>query len=119
MGYQIGNVCYSTKQEAENVYFSSVVPVVHTASNGISISLEGIRLPSSLVNRSNTNTLIKPDYINGKWQLDGKVLTANLPQCNPMKNFKDGAEIGSYFLVAAISLWAVILISKFLWKLQA
>lgn len=119
MGYQVGNVCYSTKQEAENVYFSSVVPVINAgSSNGVSTSFAGNRLPPSLVNRVNNNTLIKPDYINGKWQMDGKTLTANLPQCSPMANFRDGAEVGSYFLIAAISLWTVILISKSLWRLQ-
>ena len=28
MGYQVGNMCFSTKQQAENHYFSLVVPQI-------------------------------------------------------------------------------------------
>ena len=28
MGYQVGNTCYATKQDADNVYFSLVAPVI-------------------------------------------------------------------------------------------
>lgn len=70
MGYQVGNTCYTTKELAENVYFSQVSPI---------ITLDGVKQVS---------------YTNGKWHYGSQQLTANLPTCDPAQNVKDGAELG-------------------------
>lgn len=112
MGYQVGNHCYATKSEAENVYFSSVAPVIQTSSNSSNVSLNG-RLPPSLVNqvKNQDSKLLKPEYSNGRWLFNGKVIQANLPQCEPVKNFKEGQEIG-WLIFGVLSVMYVFVILK-------
>ena len=70
MYYQVGNQCLE-QQQAENVYFGLVVPV------------------------------LKPD---------GQIIQANLPECNPADNVKNGLEIGwSVFGVMAACYFVIVI----------
>ena len=55
MYYQVGNQCLE-QQQAENVYFGLVVPV---------LTQEG--------------QIIKPEHNGTAWQLNGQIIQANLP----------------------------------------
>lgn len=92
MGYQVGNVCYTTKKEAENVYFSKVVPVI--AADG---------------------KLHHPIYQDA-WYYNGRILQISLPECEPLDNFKLGFELGFYFISIFIVLFVFDLIKKILIK---
>lgn len=91
MGYQVGNQCFSTLQQAENHYFSLVAPVIRP-----------------------DGTLLKPEYLGGQWNLNGQVLQANLPQCDPVQNLFDGMELGWLFFGAMAAVFTVTLIIKLL-----
>lgn len=104
MGYQVGNYCYATKQEAENVYFSLVAPVVSTTTTTATLFR-----PQQI-----TSTIVKPEYINGKWLLNGKVITANLPPCDPVKNMQNGAELGWLIFGIMAAMYAFTLIKRLL-----
>ncbi|UOP04477.1 hypothetical protein [Conchiformibius kuhniae] len=98
MGYQVGNTCYATKGAAENAYFSQVVPVIQ---NGRLVQLQ-----------YNGN----PKHIDGGWTLNGRTVSAGLPQCSSAENFKDGAQVGLAFLSVAVVLWGIINIKTILDK---
>ena len=89
MGYQVGLVCYTERKDAENVYFSQVSPSI---------------LPDG--------KLVKPEYIGNQWQLNGQILTANLPECDPAKSMKDGAELGWLVVGIMASLFVFRLIRE-------
>ena len=82
MGYQIGNICYSNKQLAENVYFSQSFPVID--ANG---------------------TLHQLIYTDQGWVLNGKVVNAQLPECSLRDNFILGSEIGWLLFSVLVILW--------------
>ena len=44
--------------------------------------------------------------------MNGEVLQANLPQCSPIQNFRDGAKLGSGFLLIAVTLMMTVLITR-------
>ena len=84
MGYQIGNQCVDKKVEAENHYFSQVIPT---------ITADG--------------KLLQPTYQTTQgWFYQGKKLEISLPKCDPVQNFKDGMELGFLCMVIAIILWS-------------
>ena len=66
MYYQVGNQCLE-QQQAENVYFGLVVPVL-----------------------TQDGQIIKPEHNGTAWQLNGQIIQANLPECNPADNVKNG-----------------------------
>lgn len=88
MGYQIGSVCYGTKAEAENVYFSQVIPVLREGK------------------------LDQPVYTPLGWQLHGQSVRAYLPECNPSDSFKDGQMIGWALFSMMAAIWSVKLIRE-------
>lgn len=116
MGYQVGNHCYATKQEAENVYFSLVAPVVSVNSTNSTTAASNNRPPIGTTNRPAPTTakatLVKPEYINGKWTLQGQAITSNLPTCDPAQNMKDGAELGWYVASIMATVWLFVLLKK-------
>ncbi|WP_066567938.1 hypothetical protein [Snodgrassella sp. CFCC 13594] len=71
MGYQVGNQCFTSIEAAENQYFSAVAPAVSAGGE-----------------------LIKPEYSGTQWILNGTVIHAQLPPCDPEQNLKDGMELG-------------------------
>lgn len=83
MGYQIGNICYNSKQEAENVYFSKVIPII----------TEDGKLYQLYYNKQTG------------WHYQQQKLQIYLPECNPAQNFKNGMEMGAYFTVLIVMLW--------------
>lgn len=87
MGYQVGNQCFADKQQAENHYYSLVAPV---------LTPEG--------------RLLQPEYLGGQWKLNGEVLQAKLPQCDPAQNFREGMDLGWVFLsvMAAMYVFTVL-----------
>lgn len=105
MGYQVGNHCYATKQEAENVYFSLVAPVVQTQTAGTTRPY-----PFPNTSGSNKPSLLAPEFKQGKWYLQGNVINAHLPECDPAKNFRDGQEIGwlVFGVVAACYVFVIV-----------
>lgn len=114
MGYQVGNHCYATKQEAENVYFSLVAPVISANSTNSTTTTSNNRPPIGTTNRPAPTTakatLIKPEYQNGKWTLQGQTITANLPTCDIAQNIRDGSELGwaVFGIMAAMYLFVIL-----------
>jgi hypothetical protein len=90
MHYQVGNKCLD-KAQAENIYFSLVVPQI--TSDG---------------------QIIKPEYNGIAWQLNGQIIQANLPECNPADNVKNGLEIGWLVFGVMASCYFVIVIKRLL-----
>ena len=74
MYYQVGNQCLE-QQQAENVYFGLVVPVLTQ---------------------------------------DGQIIQANLPECNPADNVKNGLEIGWLVFGVMAACYFVIVIKRML-----
>lgn len=90
MYYQVGNQCLPEK-EAENLYFSLVIPVIRSDGR-----------------------VIKPEY-NGKvWKVADKKVEASLPECSPMQNFNSGAEIGWMVFGVMAALFYVAVIKRLL-----
>lgn len=82
MGFQVGNTCYEDRATAENVYFSSVVPVITADS-----SLKQLR------------------YEGGNWKYGNHVVHAYLPECSPEQNFEDGFLTVAELLPTAVMLF--------------
>lgn len=91
MGYQVGNQCFSDLAQAENHYFSLVAPVIKP-----------------------DGTLLKPEFSGNNWSLNGQVIHANLPQCDPLQNLLDGVSLGWLFFGAMAAMFSVTLIIKLL-----
>lgn len=89
MGYQVANICYTTKQEAENAYFSKVVPVI---------------LPDGKLNQV--------IFDGKKWVYEGQQIHAYLPECSIEQNFKDGAYLGFLVMSIVISCWGIRLMIR-------
>lgn len=89
MGYQVGLNCYATKQQAENEYFSKVVPVINQ--------------DGQLQQMKHTPT---------GWQLNGQTVQASLPECNPVDNFNDGQQIGWMVFTILLLIWATNMIKE-------
>lgn len=98
MGYQVGNHCYATKAEAENVYFSLIAPLIQNQTQNQTVS-RPFPYPST-TSQVNKAVIIAPEYRNNAWYLNGQIIHANLPVCDPVQNFKDGLELG--WLVFAV-----------------
>ncbi|UOO78103.1 hypothetical protein LVJ85_06505 [Neisseria sp. Dent CA1/247] len=88
MYYQVGNKCLEQSQ-AENVYFSLVVPQIN--QNG---------------------EILKPEYDGNTWKLNGLILKASLPECNPVDNLKSGLEIGWILFGVMASVYFVGILKK-------
>lgn len=112
MGYQVGNHCYATKAEAENVYYSLVVPVIQTTQTTTTVS-RPYPFPSTTL-PSNQAKMIAPEFKNGKWYLQNNVITANLPECDPAQNMRDGAELGWYVASIMATVWLFVLLKRLL-----
>ncbi|MCP1661308.1 hypothetical protein [Neisseria perflava] len=90
MYYQVGNQCLEQSQ-AENVYFSLVVPTV-----------------------TEDGRILKPEYNGTGWQLDGQVIKADLPQCSPEENLKDGLETGWLIFGVMAACYVIIVVKRML-----
>lgn len=88
MYYQVGNQCLE-QQQAENVYFGLVVPVL-----------------------TQDGQIIKPEHNGTAWQLNGQIIQANLPECNPADNVKNGLEIGWLVFGIMAACFFVIVIKR-------
>lgn len=82
MGYQVGNQCFESRGLAENHYYSLVAPVL-----------------------TPDGKLVQPEYLGNEWKLNGQVLQAKLPQCDPDENLKAGMELGWYFVAVMAAMW--------------
>ena len=83
MYYQVGNKCLEQGQ-AENVYFSLVVPQI-----------------------TQDGQIIKPEYNGSAWTINGQIIKADLPQCDPAENLKSGLEIGWLLFAVMASVYFV------------
>ncbi|UOP01744.1 hypothetical protein [Kingella potus] len=93
MGYQVSNTCYQTREAAENVYFSSVFPVI--TDNGVK----------------------QINYTGNGWYYGSQKLQAHLPECDPAQNYTAGYELMIALLPTAVVLFAAKVIIKLLgWK---
>ncbi|WP_308018554.1 hypothetical protein [Neisseria bergeri] len=90
MYYQVGNQCLEQHQ-AENVYFSLVVPKI-----------------------TEDGKIIKPEYNGKDWKIDGQIINADLPECDPYENLQDGMYIGWLIFGIAASVYFVIVIKRLL-----
>lgn len=109
MGYQVGNMCYHDKKQAENAYYSLIAPVV-------------VHKPGKVVNRPypypgtmtlpGTTEIIAPEYKNGNWTINGQILQAKLPECDPAKSFKEGVETGWLFFGVMAAMYIFVLLKK-------
>lgn len=88
MGYAVGNICYDTRQQAEDVYYSKVVPFV------------------------NGEALYQPVRKQDGWYFQNTKLQAALPVCDPAQNFADGVELGLYLLIPFVFAWGVVVIRR-------
>lgn len=93
MGYQVGHICYSSKQQAENAYFSQVLPQLSTDGK-----------------------LYQMIYTPAGWIFEGHQVNAHLPPCDPVENFQDGMLIGWGIFAIAATLWGIQLLHKKLLK---
>lgn len=91
MGYRIGNMCHLSKTDAEDAYFSAVVPIIKDG-----VISHPVRQPSG-------------------WFLNGVKIEAQLPECSPAQNFADGAVYGSGLILIA----AVLMVTKLIARLLA
>lgn len=87
MGYQVGLSCFENKEQAENVYFSQTVPII-----------------------SQDGQLIQMQHSPTGWVLNGQIVQASLPECNPMDNFQDGSLIGWGLVSIMAAIWAIRII---------
>ncbi|HFC8542326.1 TPA: hypothetical protein ACFP4Q_000433 [Neisseria weaveri] len=87
MYYQVGNKCLEQHQ-AENLYFSLVVPQI-----------------------TESGQMIKPEYNGSIWTLNGQTVQPNLPKCDPVDNVKSGLETG-WLLFGVISAVYFVSITK-------
>lgn len=88
MYYQVGNKCLEASQ-AENLYFSLVVPQV---------------MPDG--------RLIKPEYNGSSWSFNGQLITSSLPSCDPTDNLKNGMESGWLLFGVAAALYVFVVLKK-------
>lgn len=88
MYYQVGNKCLERFQ-AENVYFSLVVPRI-----------------------TEDGRLLKPEYTGKSWQLNGETVQASLPQCSPAENVAEGLELGWLLFGVMASVYFVMVLKK-------
>ena len=94
MGYQVGNQCFSEQKEAENFYFSQIVPTIGPDGK-----------------------LYQPTFFKSQgWIYQGQKLQIYLPECSPEQNFKDGLELGFLFLGVAIVAWCGMYLGKLMSK---
>lgn len=100
MGYQIGNRCFDTQQQADDVYFSQVVPLV-------------VRAPPFYIAH-----LVNPVYHSDTqhWTLGGVTVsgTYTYPSCSPIDNFKDGMAFGGKFALLLVIAFAFRTIARLL-----
>ena len=90
MGYQVSNTCYPTREAAENVYFSSVSPVI--TDNGVK----------------------QMNYTENGWYYGSQKLQAQFPECDPAQNYQAGYELMIALLPTAVVLFAAKLIIQLL-----
>ena len=118
MGYQVGNTCYATKQDADNVYFSLVAPVIISQKTNTVATYPPVkflkRLPPKQPLQNGGVELIRPEYIKGQWFLQGKVININYPSCDASKNFIDGYELGWAIFGVMAACYFVIIIKRLL-----
>lgn len=112
MGYQVGNHCYATKQEAENVYFSLVAPIIQTTQTATTVT-RPYPLPNTTI-AAGTPKIIAPEFKSGKWYLQGQAIQANLPECDPVQNFKQGQEIGWFVFGLIAAMYVFVLLKRLL-----
>ena len=87
MGYQVGNNCYATRQDAENVYFSLVPPKI-----------------------GDDGKLYQLNFTKFGWKYGEQILKAELPECNPIDSMKDGSYIGWSVVAIMAAVWGIRLI---------
>ena len=58
--------------------------------------------------------IIKPEHNGTAWQLNGQIIQANLPECNPADNVKNGLEIGWLVFGVMAACYFVIVIKRML-----
>lgn len=90
MGYAVGNICYASLQQAEDVYYSKVVPHV------------------------DGQALYQPVRRSDGWYFQNTKLQAALPLCDSAQNFRDGMELGFLLIVPLAVAWGVTLIRRVL-----
>lgn len=91
MGYRVGIQCVGTQIQADDLVLSTVQPVITTEGQ-----------------------LIRPVRKNDGWYLNGSKIQLAHPQCDPMQQFAEGAQIGVAFLVLLAVIFGFRLIIKFL-----
>lgn len=91
MGYRVGIQCVDTQNQADDLVLSTVPPT---------ITADG--------------KLIRPVRKNDGWYLENSKITLSHPQCDPMQQFTDGAQIGAALLVLLAVIFGFRLIIKFL-----
>ncbi|ELK97954.1 hypothetical protein NM9757_0935 [Neisseria meningitidis 9757] len=90
MYYQVGNKCLE-KHQAENLYFSLVVPRIK--ENG---------------------QIVRPEYNGSLWKMsDGQPLRLLLAECSPKDNLQSGLETGWIVFGILASVYFVSLLKRF------
>lgn len=94
MGYQVGRICHETAEQATNEVMTQVVPT---------IDKDGV--------------LHHPVFNGQTWTYNEQTVKLQFPQCDSMKYYRFGEQIGTQMMFAMISLFAVVVIVKLvLWQ---
>ncbi|MCF7521960.1 hypothetical protein L4G92_07870 [Neisseria sp. ZJ106] len=89
MGYQVGRICYETKEEATNVLMTQVVPT---------IDKDGV--------------LHHPVFNGTNWIFHEQVIQPSFPECEFGAYAQAGREIGGYMVMAFVALLIVVISVK-------
>ena len=90
MGDQVGLVCYPDRVQAEDAYYSRVVPTVDAAR------------------------LYQPERKADGWYYQTAKLQAALPQCSPGQSLKEGVELGFLVFGLLAVAWGIQFIRRVL-----
>ena len=58
--------------------------------------------------------IIKPEHNGTAWQLNGQIIQANLSECNPADNVKNGLDVGWLVFGVMAACYFVIVIKRLL-----
>ena len=94
MGYQVGRICHETAEQATNEVMTQVVPT---------IDKDGV--------------LHHPVFNGQTWTYNEQTVKLQLPQCDSMKYYRFGEQIGTQMMYAMIAVFAVVVIVRLvLWQ---
>lgn len=98
MGYQVGNRCFDTRQQADDVYFSQVVPLV---------------VPGR-------DKLVAPVYHESDriWTMSGVSVSGTYPDCSRLDNFNAGLFLGGQIVLVLCVAFGFRVLARFIMRMH-